>query len=197
MIKPNTILYIGALALIIYLLTKTFIKQLEENKIKRQLNKKPVYRKVSPEEKVVQREELERLIREERTSYYNKLFDGKDFINKNTISLDQFIINDELNDNDLYKLAQLNGIKVEMNKGWNNLALKLMMELDDKGWNRKVSSIKEKFGELRFYAETDHVDILDKYTEESKTICEICGRPGELFTVNSWNFTRCDEHRNG
>ncbi|MBL7936092.1 MAG: hypothetical protein JNM51_09840 [Bacteroidia bacterium] len=196
MIKSNTIFYIGVIVLIIYLLTKVFVKQLEEIKIKRQINKKPVYQKAIPEEQVVQSEELERLISEERNSYYDKLFAGKDFINKDTTSLDQFIINAEMNHNDLYKLAQLNGIKVEMNKGWNNLALKLIVELDDKGWNRKVSSIKEKFGELRFYAETDHEDILNKYTEESKTICEICGRSGEFFTINTWDFTRCDEHRN-
>lgn len=196
MITPNTILYVGAIVLIIYLLTKALIKQLEESKIKRELNRKPIYRKASPEEQIVHREELKRLISEELNSYYDQLFAGKDFINKNTTSLDQFIINAEMSHNDLYKLAQLNGIKVEMDKGWNNLALKLIVELEEKGWNRKVSSIKEKFGELRFYAETDHEDILDKYTEESKTICEICGRPGEFFTVNTWNFTRCDEHRN-
>ena len=68
-----------------------------------------------------------------------------------------------------------------------------MMELDEKGWNRKVSSIKEKFGELRFYAETDYEDIFDKCTEGFKTVCEICGRPGELFTINTRDFTRCDE----
>ena len=194
--KPNTILYIGAVVLIIYLLIRAFAKHLEESKIKKQINRKPVYRKTSPEEQTAQREELERLIREEHNSYYDQLFAGKDFINKNTISLDEFIINAEMNYNDLYKLAQLNGIKIEMGKGWNNLALKLIVELDEKGWNRKVTSIKEKFGEMRFYASTDREDILDKYTEQSKTICEICGRPGKFFTVNSWDFTRCDEHRN-
>lgn len=196
MINPNSILYTGAIILIIYLLIKAFAKHLEQSKINKQMNEKPFHRKMNSEEQVLHREELERLIKEEHKRYYEQLFVGKDFINKNTISLDQFIINDQMNHNDLYKLAQLNGIKVEMGKGWNTLALKLIMELDKKGWNRKVSSIKEKFGEMRFYASTDHVDILDKYTEESKNICEICGSPGIFFTVNSWNFTRCDEHKN-
>ena len=58
-----------------------------------------------------------------------------------------------------------------------------MRELDKEGWNRKVGSIKEKFGELRFYASTENEALLDKYTELSRTICEFCGEPGEHITV--------------
>ncbi len=192
MIRPNTILHFGFIVLIIFLLAKSLIKYLKESKIRKQINTKPVYSRPSVEVEMMQRKELERLIREEFNNYFNLLFTNKDFINKNTTSLDQFIINEEINEYDLHKLAQLNGIKVEMGAGWTNLVLRLIMELNEKGWNRKVSSIKEKFGELRFYASTDCDDIIDKYTEESKTICEICGQPG-FFTLN---ITRCDEHRN-
>ncbi|AWI26786.1 hypothetical protein HYN49_13260 [Flavobacterium pallidum] len=176
-------------------MVKQLLKQYNESKINRQINSKPVYSPPGPEEQAAQREALQRAIRDERDNYYNILFAGQDFINKNTTALDRFIINGEMNHNDLYKLAQLNRIKVEMGKGWNELVLQLMRELDQAGWNREVSSIKEKFGELRFYASTDHEDILDKYTAKSKTICEICGRPGKFFTANSWDYTRCDEHR--
>lgn len=195
MIKPNTILYLGAAALIIYLLVKFIRRNFEEYNYKSQINNKPLYKKISVEEQLSQKEERQKLIVEEHNNYYNKILAGKDFTNRKTTSLSQFVINSEINEFDLYKLAQLNGIKVEMGKGWYNLALELMVELDGIGWNRKVTSIKEKFGEMRFYAETHREDILDKYSDTSKTICEICGRPGKFFTANFWDFTRCDEHR--
>ena len=195
MIKPNTILYLGAAALIIYLLIKFIRRNFEEYNYKRQINAKHLYKKISVEEQLSQKEERQKLIVEEHNNYYNKLLAGKDFTNIKTTSLSQFVINSDINQYDLHKLAQLNGIRIEMGKGWYNLALDLIVELDGIGWNRKVSSIKEKFGEMRFYAETEREDILDRYSDRSKTICEICGSPGKLFTANSWDFTRCDEHK--
>ena len=122
------------------------------------------------------------------------MLNGKDFINKSTKTLSEFKINDKLNEFDLYKLAQLNEIKIEMRKGWMNLVIDLVIELDQDGWNRKVSSIKEKYGELRFYATTLNESILEKYTEKSKTICEVCGNPGQLLDQKGWYSTRCKDH---
>jgi hypothetical protein len=128
--------------------------------------------------------------------YYRQLFEGQDFVNKNARSLEEFVINEQLNHYDLHQLAHLNRTKLQMHSGWNDLVLDLIQELHAAGWNKRVGTIKEKFGELRFYADTEHEDILDKYTEKSKTICEICGKPGTFYTVSAWDFTRCEEHKN-
>lgn len=138
-------------------------------------------------------EELDAQIRLERGDYYKELFKAKEFVNKNTKSLEEFVVSHEMNFYDIHKLAQLNGIKVEMSQGWTNLVVNLIKELDQTGWNRKVGSIKEKYGELRFYAKTNRRDILEKYTEMSKTICEICGERGRLYE-EGWMTTRCEEH---
>lgn len=127
-------------------------------------------------------------------AYYEQLLEGQELINRDTTSLEDFIINSELTPFDLEKLAQLNGIMVGIEDGWYPLALELMQELDKTGWNRKVGTIKEKYGELRFYAETKEYDLLDRYAEASTHVCEVCGEPGKIDTSGGWWVTRCPEH---
>lgn len=184
---------IGTIIILGYLIFKSISKWITELRWKRQINQKPKYK--TKEEILKEQEEIKRQIVINRNEFYKKIFEGKEFINKNTDSLSKFIINSNINKYDIHKLAQLNEIKVEMHSGWNDLVLQLMIELDKTGWNRKVASIKQKFGELRFYAETEHTDILEKYIEKSLNVCEICGKKGKHFVAeNGWQYTRCSEH---
>jgi hypothetical protein len=61
----------------------------------------------------------------------------------------------------------------------------------------EVTQIKEKFGQLRvytsFYAE-EIEDLIDKYSEKSAHICEVCGDVGELKIEGGWYKTVCDKH---
>lgn len=173
---------IAGLFLIVYLIRK--------NKSK----KKDRLLQAEREEQTKRQIERDKLIKDAFDNYYKQIFEGQEFVNQDTINLDDFIINEEINDYDLHKLAQLNNIKVEFLEGWNELALEMIRELDRNGWNRKVVSIKEKFGELRFYADTEAIDILDKYTAISRYTCEVCGKPGSTELVGNWYQTLCKEH---
>lgn len=131
-----------------------------------------------------------------RQAWFEQHLADKDFVNRHTTELKDFIINDALNYHDIEMLAYLNGIRVECGGGWTDLILGLMRDLDEGGWNRKVSSIKEKFGELRFYAGTEEQqELVDRYTNWSRFTCEECGRPGETHTTEGgWMYTACAEH---
>ena len=127
---------------------------------------------------------------EERYSLHNK-----EFVNKNCTRLEDFIINDQINAYDISKLAELNGIETEFNGGWNHLVIAMMQELDAQGWDRKVSSMKEKWGELRFYVDNKFYGIEEKYQQLSLKVCESCGEPGELRT-DGWYYVACRKHYN-
>ncbi|MCK8482275.1 hypothetical protein [Psychroserpens algicola] len=125
----------------------------------------------------------------------------KEFLNNNTSEIKDFIINKEINEYDLFKLAQLNQIELEIGKGWNHLVLNLIQDLHKMGWNKKVSCIKEKYGTLRFYPENNFnisgfqlEDLMDDYISKSEKICEACGEKGELKEYNGIYFTACDVH---
>ena len=58
-----------------------------------------------------------------------------------------------------------------------------------------VVQVKEKFGELRFYvssAPAEYLDLINKMTEVSLMVCEVCGSLGK-WRDTSWNKTLCDE----
>lgn len=67
-------------------------------------------------------------------------------------------------------------------------------------WIKKfdVLCIKEKFGCLEiYYAAKQTQEQFDRVHEilgKSITVCEICGRPGELRRDLSWLKTLCDKH---
>lgn len=133
--------------------------------------------------------------------FYTKLLKNKGFVNRNTSHLNKFIISSEINEYDLFKLAQLNEIELEIGKGWNILVLELIKELNENGWDRKVTCIKEKYGSLRFYPENkfngagDYFgDIIDEYTAKSEETCETCGEHGELKDNNGILYTSCELH---
>lgn len=115
------------------------------------------------------------------------------FINKGCRSLDNFIINDEINGYDLQKLAWLNGITLQLRSGWYELVKELVIELHQAGWDKRVSCIKEKYAELRFHT-AGFDEIIDRYTVASKTVCETCGEKGEIRNQGGWDYGACRRH---
>jgi len=116
------------------------------------------------------------------------------YLNKNCTALEDFIISTEINYLDLHKLCQLNDIRLEISPAWYALVIELLIELNAAGWDRTVSSIKEKFAELRFYADDQYDEIVDKFTEKSKMVCETCGEKGIQRCSTSWDYVACRKH---
>lgn len=84
----------------------------------------------------------------------------------------------------------------EVGDGWFDLLNRLSQKLEALGV--VAMQVKEKFGGLRFYidgAPTDKADeiydAIDEAEEESLTICEKCGDPGEA-RGGGWVRTLCD-----
>lgn len=58
----------------------------------------------------------------------------------------------------------------------------------------KILEIKEKFGELRVYADCSiegAYSIIKEYELAAAGICEICGQPGKLDREKGWAKTIC------
>lgn len=196
MMDPKDLLGIAAVLIFLGVVVRSIAKGIKNRRDRRKLEGRLLHSVRAPEERTQEREKNARKAIADLDEYYRQLFEGQDFVNKNARSLEEFVINEQLNHYDLHQLAHLNRTKLQMHSGWNDLVLDLIQELHAAGWNKRVGTIKEKFGELRFYADTEHDDLLDKYTEKSKSICEICGKPGTFYTVSAWDFTRCEEHKN-
>ncbi len=125
-------------------------------------------------------------------------YKNAEFVNKHCTDLDDFIINDQINEFDLRKLADLNGIQLQMGNGWYPMVIDLIKELYENGWDKRVSCIKEKYASLRFYTErrygdTIH-DIIERYEHKSERICETCGESGEIRYQSSWQYVACWKH---
>ncbi|MES2656073.1 MAG: hypothetical protein V4620_10820 [Bacteroidota bacterium] len=120
------------------------------------------------------------------------------FVNKHCTSLDDFIINDEINAFDLRKLADINGVKLQISAGWYPLTIELIKELNDNGWDKTVSCIKEKYASLKFYTNCKYGDaihdIIEKYEKKSEYICETCGAAGKIRYNSGWDYVACRKH---
>ena len=82
--------------------------------------------------------------------------------------------------------------------GWLELLEELFVKLIEAGWDRKVAQIKEKFGGLRFYFDSDRKelhDIVDSFEVKSTKICYYCGKPAKVESEFGWISYRCEEHK--
>jgi hypothetical protein len=86
--------------------------------------------------------------------------------------------------------------------GWDGILEGLNKKLSILDPDYKILQVKEKFGELRFYYESDASEkavkeAMDRYViqaiEESRVTCEFCGKPGTLTDMNGWYKTICKE----
>lgn len=93
---------------------------------------------------------------------------------------------------------------IECGLGWYELVESITVKLqhynenclcqDDWIWPLQI---KEKYGELRYYTSfsTDDIyEVIELATAASRSICEECGQPGEVFG-KTWIYTRCKDCR--
>jgi hypothetical protein len=91
----------------------------------------------------------------------------------------------------------------ECSDGWHDIIEPIIVEMQK--YNEKQTDefemiypmqVKEKFGTLRFYTNAcvDEIDtLINKAEKTSHTVCETCGKPGELISAR-WLYTACPEH---
>lgn len=80
--------------------------------------------------------------------------------------------------------------------GWYGLVKTLIEKAIEKGWDKEICQVKEKFGGLRFYingAPREVFDVISEHEKLSYKICEECGSAGAVRT-GGWIRTLCDEH---
>ena len=85
----------------------------------------------------------------------------------------------------------------DIGPGWYPLVSTLVDDLFAAGWDGEVLQVKEKFGGLRFYISEVREDlskIIFDAENESVTICDQCGGPGEL-RGEGYLSTRCEKHK--
>ncbi|WP_343618418.1 hypothetical protein [Flavobacterium sp.] len=121
-----------------------------------------------------------------------------DFVNKECKNLDDFIINDNINAFDLRKLADLNGIDLQISEAWYPLVIELIKKLYDNGWDKRVDCIKSKYASLEFYSpcksQSHLYEIIRDYGFISQTVCETCGENGEIRNYSGWDYVDCRKH---
>lgn len=89
----------------------------------------------------------------------------------------------------------------ECNDGWANL-IEATLQLtrrhaELKALDVKVSQAKEKFGQLRIYhsgSDEDIGSVFEIAQLASGYICELCGNPGEVVSLEGWLVARCGKH---
>jgi hypothetical protein len=79
--------------------------------------------------------------------------------------------------------------------GWHSLVNELF-DLAEKE-NFTVAQVKEKYGILRIYVDDANMEMhikIDNLERRSATMCELCGKAGELVSRGNWLKTRCKDH---
>jgi hypothetical protein len=86
--------------------------------------------------------------------------------------------------------------------GWHNLVRDGLEEMFAVGWLGEVTQIKEKFGSLRLYVNTQTKegfssaavdDIVERMETATQNICCVCGEP-KTWTSKGWVMFFCDDH---
>lgn len=91
--------------------------------------------------------------------------------------------------------ATLADVQAQVGPGWSQLLSDLVDDLFSLGWTGSLAQVKEKFGRLRFYVYGGNDAVFDRIEKaelESGTICEYCGKAGELRNLR-WITTLCNE----
>ena len=92
----------------------------------------------------------------------------------------------------------------DVNDGWYQLLDDTFFSIDrvftgspEVKENFVITQIKEKWGALciYYYGGDDEIEgIIRNAEEKSETVCEVCGKKGELRRDRGWHTTLCDEH---
>jgi hypothetical protein len=103
----------------------------------------------------------------------------------------------------LHRIPDNWGRWISCDAGWYPLITRLDAALSALDPDYQIHQIKEKFGTLRYYADTEMEDdsvqarfheLIAEGERESATTCERCGAPGELCAVRptgDWYKTLC------
>jgi hypothetical protein len=101
---------------------------------------------------------------------------------------------------DLFKIYRGGyGNCISVGSGWEDLIDRCCAEVTANDPTAQVVQIKEKFGGLRFYLDTDDQErlarsIIAKYEAEAERTCELCGKPGHTRNYTKYYIrTVCDE----
>lgn len=113
---------------------------------------------------------------------------------------------DKLNQLEIFK----DKVDFQFHDGWTDLIYKLGINITElcnltNCELPHMQQIKTKFGTLRFYCNTLNseypkvvekcINLLVKSAQnKSSTMCEYCGKKGELRTTGLW-FTACEKHK--
>ena len=77
--------------------------------------------------------------------------------------------------------------------GWHPLLDEMFTKLTALGWDREMTQVKEKFGQLRVYigeATNEMWQVVHEAERKSAKVCEECGQPGRP-TGGGWVRTAC------
>lgn len=98
-----------------------------------------------------------------------------------------------------YKGYTREGALVSVGAGWANLINIVFDKVQTYTPGIVIHQVKEKWGGLRIYCgpcPEDFDKFLMEIERKSFTVCEDCGKPGQL-RGGGWYKTLCDEHANG
>lgn len=82
--------------------------------------------------------------------------------------------------------------KMCVGKGWHSLVDEAFDAVEAE--RAQVAQVKEKFGQLRIYLNSESEELYKKIyeiEERSSTICETCGAPGRIVNRGGWLRTIC------
>jgi len=82
-------------------------------------------------------------------------------------------------------------------EGWHQLLRNLELQLNDLDPDFTLQQVKEKFGGLRYYAQSDAEGFHEAIAiaeEASTKLCEVCGKRAETRSIHGWWKTLCDIH---
>lgn len=89
----------------------------------------------------------------------------------------------------------------ECNDGWADLIEATLRLVQQRAEQRvvqvKVTQAKEKFGQLRIYhrgGDEGIGSVFEIAQLASGCICELCGKPGEVMSLEGWLLARCGKH---
>lgn len=102
------------------------------------------------------------------------------------------------------RLAETWGETIDVGPGWFDLIIRLDQELSRLSPGYDVEQCKSKYGTLRYYAHPNDPEDIDgqlAFNElilaaenQSATICEQCGNPGQQISLGGWIYTLCPQH---
>ncbi len=81
--------------------------------------------------------------------------------------------------------------------GWIRLITDLDNKLREIHPGYEISQIKQKYGQLRYYANfinDEDFQLIFEAEKKSTTTCEACGNTGVLRDVEGYKVILCDEH---